>query len=356
MKRSLFFLSIMLGMAHLSASEALPKNDSRGYRPSSDDGQSDRIIATDSTAGGDDFYLFSYFTGDTTEGQQLHYAISRDGLNFTPLFDGKPVMASDTISLSGGIRDPHILKCDDGWYRMVLTDMDMSKGKWSNRGIIMMRSKDLVGWQHHRVHFPERYKGSAPAEANAVWAPQTIYDLAAGKYMVYFSLHSEKDGPYPTDKVFYAYADEDFSTLATEPQPLFDYDGPSIDTDIVRDGNGQYHLFFNTWGDGKTQRKQYVFSDLHDPASWTLRPGHCQPNDLKSEGSTAYPLNDGSWILCYDCFKDHKFQFCKTKDFDTFELVLSTDTDSSFNPKHGSVVKINSHEYKKLMEAFPSTN
>ena len=102
------------------------------------------------------------------------------------------MISSDTIALSGGMRDPHLLRSKDGWFYLVLTDMDMSKGKWSNRGIIMLRSRDLVHWEHHCVYFPARYPGKPYAQANAVWAPQTIYDPSAGKLMVYFSLHSEK--------------------------------------------------------------------------------------------------------------------------------------------------------------------
>lgn len=298
----------------------------------------------------DQYYLFAYFSDDTTEGQQVKYAVSADGLNFKPLNGGRPVIAADSVSVSGGVRDPHILKCDDGIYRMTLTDMDISKGKWTSRGIVMLTSSDLIHWSHSTVHFPERYAGKDPSSANAVWAPQTIYDPSEGKYMVYFSLHSEKDGPYPVDKVFFAYANEDFTDLATDPMPLFDFDGPSIDTDIVQDEKGQYHLFFNTWGSGGTMRRQYIFTDLHDSGNWQLHPGHCQPNKMNSEGSTAYPLHTGGWILCYDCFRDRKFQFCKTSDFQTFELVRTTDTSDAFNPKHGSVVRISGSEYESLAQ------
>lgn len=61
-------------------------------------------------------YLFAYFTNNTTEGQQVCYAISKNGLDFTPLNGGQPVLASDTIALSGGVRDPHLLRTDDGWF------------------------------------------------------------------------------------------------------------------------------------------------------------------------------------------------------------------------------------------------
>ena len=299
-------------------------------------------------------YLFAYFINNTTEGQQTCFAVSDNGLDFTPLNDGKPVVSSDTISRSGGIRDPHILRTDDGWFLMVLTDMDWQRGKWSNRGIVMMRSRDLVNWEHHTVHFPERYAGKNPAKANAVWAPQTIYDPTAGKYMVYFSLHFEADGPYPQDRVYYAYANEDFSDLETEPQVLFNYPDPTIDTDIVRDEEGVYHLFFNTWNESGLNRRQYIFTDLHDQSKWTLVPGQMQPNDIGSEGSTAYPLIEGGWVLSYDCHYAGIYQFCSIEDWRNFTLLRSTKTTGNFTPRHGSVIQISDAEYDKLLKAYPS--
>ena len=299
-------------------------------------------------------YLFSYFLNNTTEGQQICYAVSDNGIDFVPLNSGKPVIGSDTISVSGGVRDPHLLRADDGWIYQVATDMDMSKGKWTCRGIVMMRSKDLIHWEHHTVHFPERYKGKPYAEADAVWAPQTIYDPEAGKYMVYFSLHSEEDGPYPKDAVYYAYANEDFSDLEGDPHPLFVYPDPTIDTDIVRDGHGLYHLFFNTWGGPKgLLRRQYVFTDLHQPDTWTLLDDDMQPSlpgkdRIKSEGSTAYQLANGGWILSYDCYADGVYHFCKTDDLRHFELVKETPMTGVFTPRHGSVLQITDAEYKRI--------
>ncbi len=298
-------------------------------------------------------YLFAYFNSDKTEGQQVCYAISDDGINFAPINNGLPVISSDTISISGGVRDPHLLRGNDGWIYQVLTDMDMSKGKWTNRGIIMLRSRDFINWEHHRVHFPERFSGKPYALANAVWAPQTIYDPTAGKYMVYFSLHSEKDGPYPRDAVFYAYANADFSDLEDDPRPLFSYPDPTIDTDIVKDDQGVYHLFFNTWG-GKDglQRRQYIFTDLHDQSTWELIPGHMQPTPLASEGSSAYRLADGSWILSYDCFRDKVYQFCKSDNLIDFTLVNEFATGSNFTPKHGSIIQITHDEYLNIIRKF----
>lgn len=298
-------------------------------------------------------YLFVYFTSNSTEGQQVCYAVSDNGLDFTPLNGGSPVLASDSISVSGGVRDPHILRGDDGWFRMVLTDMDWQKGKWSNRGIVMLRSRDLIHWEHRAVHFPARYAGRDAAKADAVWAPQTIYDPEVDKYMVYFSLHSPKEGLYPTDAVYYAYANESFTDLiGNEPLRLFTFNGPTIDTDIVRDEKGRYHVFFNTWGGGSTGRRQFVAGSLHSPEQWKLLPGLMQPEGMKmkSEGSSAYPLNDGSgWVLAYDCFANGVFHFCTSTNLEHFTLARATKTTGSFTPRHGSVISLTEGEYQQLI-------
>lgn len=301
----------------------------------------------------EEYYLFAYFSDNTTRGQQVCYAVSENGYDFSPLNGGLPVISADSISVSGGVRDPHLYRGEDGWIYMVLTDMDWAKGKRSNRGIVMMKSRNLMDWTHARVHFPTRYKDTVFADVNAVWAPQTIYDPETGKLLVYFSLHSEKSGPFPKDAVYYTPANDSFDNLADTPTLLFDYPFPTIDTDIVRDDKGTYHLFFNTWG-GKEglQRRQYVFEDLHAPQTWRLIPGHMQPNGLASEGSTAYRLRDGTWILSYDCFRDGVYQFCKTDNLINLTLVAETKTTGTFTPRHGSVISITGQEYRNLLHRY----
>lgn len=164
-------------------------------------------------------YLFVYFTGNAPEKEQICYAVSDDGFNYTPLNDGQPIIGSDTIARSKGVRDPHILRGADGWFRMTVTDMRCRLGWSSNRGVVLMRSRDLVHWEHHTVHFPERFAGTHFANVTRVWAPQTFYDEKAGKYMVYFSLLTE-DGTIPYDRVYWCYANDDFSALEGEPQIL----------------------------------------------------------------------------------------------------------------------------------------
>ena len=175
-------------------------------------------------------YLFTYFTGNSMDGEQIRFALSNDGYNFKALNDNRPVLDSKIISSTGGVRDPHILRGADGeTFYMVVTDMVSGNGWDSNRAMVLLKSRDLVNWDHSVVNIQKRY----PNQGNLkrVWAPQTIYDNEAGKYMIYWSMQ-HGNGP---DIIYYAYANDDFTDLEGDYKPLFiPADKKScIDGDIV---------------------------------------------------------------------------------------------------------------------------
>ena len=299
-------------------------------------------------------YLFTYFTGNAPEQEQICYAISEDGWNYTPLNNGQPIIASQDIARTGCVRDPHILRGKCGWFYMVVTDMKSSLGWSSNRGMVLMRSKDLVNWEHHTVHFPERFKGTMFEHVTRVWAPQTIYDKRTGKYIVYFSILTD-DGSCPYDRVYWAYANKDFSDLEGTPHLLFDMKSASIDTDIVRDDDGLLHIFFKTEGRREKGIKQFIAKDFYDGSTWELQPGWCQDTNKAVEGSGVFRLHDGNWVLMYDCYTSGHYQFCKSTDgLRTFHRVQDTKTEGNFTPRHGTVIAITDKELMRLLKAFPN--
>lgn len=299
-------------------------------------------------------YLFTYFTGNAPQEEQICYAISTDGFNYTPLNDGKPVIGSDSIARKKGVRDPHILRGEDGCFYMVVTDMRCTEGWSSNRGIVLMRSKDMVSWTHSAVHFPERYSGTMFEHVTRVWAPQTIYDKDAKKYMVYFSILTD-DGSCPYDKVYWAYANDDFTDLEGTPQVLFDYGNSSIDTDIVQDEEGVYHIFFKTEGEKKKGIRQYLAKDLHNADEWELLSGNFEDTNEQVEGSGVFQRIEGDWVLMYDCYINGHYQFCTSDDLKSFKRKQDTATEGAFTPRHGTVIAITQAELERLEEAFPNT-
>ena len=307
-------------------------------------------------------YLFVYFEGggDAMMQEQLRFAVSRDARHWEALNGNRPIMMADTISNSGGIRDPHILRGEDGYYYIVATDMLVAKNGWrENPGIVLMRSADLIHWTHSAIHLAHDWP--AFADAYWVWAPQVIYDRDAKAYMIYFTLQRTGDGR-STLITYYAHANDDFTKFKSEPKPLFAAKYGSIDNDIIYH-DGTYHLFYK--GNTKDERghefkngiQQASSKSLHGP--WTEDFVYLDvyaDTHTGVEGSSVFKLNDSDqYVLMYDVYGSGRYEYQTSTD-----LVNFTDQPLSFTkdfyPRHGSVISITESEIHRLKEAFGAMN
>ena len=308
-----------------------------------------------------DSYLFVYFPSNDDE--NLYYAISRDGFNYTPLNGGKMVMASDTVAVKKGIRDPHILRGEDGKFYMVATDMQSREGWSSNRGIVMYTSDDLVNWKHSTVHFPDRF----PEWKNVtrVWAPEVIWDPdyvnangKKGRYLVYFSLLTD-DGKCEYDKIYYCYANDDFTDLMTDPVFFYDRGSATIDGDIAYDKRtGKYHMIYKNEGTGgicQVEATRLTAEPGAEPGSqWSKPSATLQQTDVPVEGGGIFRLiGKDEWVMMYDCYMNKYYQFCTTDDLENFKLKAQTETKGAFTPRHGTVIPLKKVETERLLKAFP---
>ena len=287
-------------------------------------------------------YLFAYFTGNRIEEESIHFAISRDGYTFRALNGNKPVLDSRVISSTGGVRDPHILRAEDGHtFYMVATDMVSGNGWSSNRAMVVLKSTDLIHWTHSVINIQKRYAGQE--RLRRVWAPQTIYDREAGKYMIYWSMLYEGG----TDIIYYAYANDDFTDLEGEPRPLFlPADKKScIDGDIVFK-DGVYHLFYKTEGHGngiKTATTRSLTS-----GHWTEYPDYKQQTKDAVEGAGTFKLiGQEKYILMYDVYMKGAYQFTETTDLQHFQVVDHA-VSMDFHPRHGTVIPVTRDELLRL--------
>ena len=297
-------------------------------------------------------YLFTYFNSNAPEDEQICYAISDDGYNYTPLNHGAPVITSDTIALTQCVRDPHILRCEDGkTFYMVATDMRSSLGWSSNRGMVLLKSTDLIHWEHSTVNFPTRYT-KAWKNVIRVWAPETIYDHKAKKYMVFYSLRTSEPGSF--DKIYYQYANKDFTDLEGEPRWLFDAGNATIDGDIVyNDADQMYHLFYKQ--ESGRGIYQAVAKNLTD--KWQMLDGNVEQTKESVEGVGVCKAIDGkSWIIMYDCYGNGHYQFCRSEDLKTFQFVQNTETKGKFTPRHGTIIPITRAEKERLLHEFGNFN
>ena len=310
-------------------------------------------------------YLFVYFPSNDNE--NIYYALSGDGYNYTPLNGGKRVVAADSCTVMGGLRDPHILRGEDGCFYMAVTDMRSTLGWNSNRGLVLMRSRDLINWTHATVHFPTRYKGTMWAKVTRVWAPQTIWDPdyenaddTRGRYMVYFSLVTS-DSSIPYDKVYYCYVNDDFTDFIGEPRYFYDRGAATIDMDIVyNESDGLYHAIFKndvTSGIAQvTARRLTPEEGQKDGSQWSEPSGNLQQTTVAVEGGGLFKLiNQDKWILMYDCYSSGYYQFCSSPDLQNFTFEKNTKTSGAFTPRHGTVIPLTQAETDALLSTFPAT-
>jgi len=303
-------------------------------------------------------YLFAYFegSGPRQSDEQIRFGASADAINWFALNNNQPIIASEKISGTGGIRDPHILRGEDEKnFYMVATDMNTAKNGWAhNPGIVMLQSGDLINWKHSFIDLEKSYPVKF-ANIQWVWAPQTIYDPAADKYLVYFTVKYRDDLKLD----FYAaYANKDFSGFESEPKLMFSPKYGAIDGDIIYK-DGTYHFFFkgNTKDENGKETKngirQATGKTLQDP--WTENFNYLDAYSDKKivvEGSSIFKLNQSdSYVLMYDLYTNHRYEFQRSKDLYQFTPTPESFT-KNFYPRHGSVIGITVEEAKRLNEKW----
>ena len=300
-------------------------------------------------------YLFAYFegTGEAKQREQLRFALSNDGVNWRALNGNRPVISSDTISESGGIRDPHILRGADGRFYIVATDMNVERNGWKeNPGIVLMSSDDLINWKHAKINLARDYPKHF-GDAYWVWAPQTIYDRKAKKYMIYFTLQRNDRKSLIT---YYAYANKDFTGFESEPRQLFSAKYGSIDNDII-EKDGTYHLFYkgntkdNNGKEIKNGIQQAVSQKLKGKWKEDFRYVDAYAGKTAVEGSSVFKLNGkDEYVLMYDMYTTGRYEYQTSTDLYNFSAPRSFTKD--FFPRHGSVISLTHDELQRLQEKW----
>ena len=301
-----------------------------------------------------DGYLFAYFegTGKAREQEQIRFAVSENAVNWFALNQNQPVLRSELISHTGGVRDPHILRGEDGKsFYMVATDMFTHRNGWDNNpGIVMLKSDNLLDWKHSIIDleklYPKKFKN-----VKWVWAPQTIYDPKVKKYLVYFTVRFHNDEKLD----FYcAYGNKDFSAFEKEPKLMFRAKYGAIDGDIIYK-DGLYHFFFK--GNTKDANGKEVKNGILKAVSKSLQGPWKEEFEyldayaakgVSVEGSSVFKLNNSDeYFLMYDLYRDKRFEFQRSTDLKKFSAGPESFT-KNFAPRHGSVISITRDEARRL--------
>lgn len=307
-------------------------------------------------------YLFAYFRNDakSTNGENIFYAVSKDGYNYESLNGGVPVASASQGT--GHSRDPYIMKAQDGAeykYYMVATDANTTNN-YNNTGLHTWGSNDLITWDElANPQFATDKGGGSKTITNMCWAPEAIWDPVAEKYMVYFSSNEADSAANESSKIWYSYT-SDFKNF-DEKQLLFDPGYGVIDADITPYKNGYVMMYKKeAKSDPGAKKVWYTFKTGKSPSNSDGEYDAANAKIFESvsttqaEGPEVFPISGtSSYGVLVDYFSDGGFGFSYTSDFESYSKISADNCSiNHLKPSHGCIIPISDMEYYNLSQAF----
>lgn len=287
-------------------------------------------------------WLFSYFTTDSRDG--LHLAYSYDGLQWTPLNNGKSYL-TPTVGKDKLMRDPSICQGPDGTFHMVWTS------SWTDRIIGYASSRDLIHWSAQKsipvmMHEPT---------AHNCWAPELYYDAPTRTFYIIWATtipgrHKEvatSESEKGLNHRMYAVTTRDFQTFS-DTRLFFNPDFSVIDAAIVKDPRKKDLIMVV-----KNENSQPAEKNLRITRTKRITDGF--PTEVSApitgndwvEGPS--PLFVGDYLYVYfDKYRKHEYGAVRSKDGQTWEDVSSM---ISFpkGTRHGTAFPVDPKVLDKLL-------
>jgi len=313
----------------------------------------DRLVMEEYT-----MYLLTYFGGEELKTDHeptyatVHFALSRDGLHWTPLNGNKTIVAATikgqdnpaygqdrpNVSLA---RDPVVYREQDGSFRL------LSSHSWNNFDIYVWDKGDLTSFTGERIL---KVRGSGNA-----WAPEVVYDAVKemnliistdpnngencgwGCYTTDFTqadieeigqwdipmMYNTKNGRGYIDCSVYQYDGKYYMTYSSQYSPprIWISGADSLEADAFTP-IGQVTLDSNPFAEGP-----FIIKD-HTMERW-----YCYYD---------YPLNGGIFGCSY------------TDDLDSgiWTQLETTAYSMPYGVRHGNAISITEGEAQKLIDAY----
>ncbi|MDI1460983.1 glycoside hydrolase family 43 protein [Catellatospora sp. KI3] len=289
----------------------------------------------------DTAYVMAYFTESPSfQGADygLHLAVSRDGLNWTPLNQNNPVVTPTAGQL--GLRDPYIFRRQNGTFGVLATDLKGTNFGHNSQYLHMWDSTDLTsftGYRRLRMHTLNTH----------TWAPTVFWDAARGQYGIVYSA----DNPGAVFMVNYT---SDFQTVSA-PQVYFSPGFGVLDADIVVDGATTY-MYYKNLADGNIYGARSATGAPNSYTTYTsgLRQGNAM------EAPLLHRANDGGWRLWGDSFSPVNADYYAWSSTNiagnSWTLLNQRDYTAPLNAKHGSMLGITDAEYNGLIARWGTPN
>lgn len=302
-------------------------------------------------------YLFVHFKEKSTpDGEQVYFALSRDGFNWEAVNGGAPVLWS--VKGDCGVRDFTVKRVKGGKFVILATDLSLAYGMdgkyhedWgeiSTHGshqLVLWESYDLVHWAKQRMIT------LGGDELGCRWAPDIVYDKAKGDYILHWSSPDRANGF--GDKAIYYSRTADFETFS-EPQLLYRKEDSGVIDSCIVEEKGVYYMFIKS--ENKPKHIILLKSDSPTGKYERVTAFDKEMNALKPmvyEAPTAFKLSDGRWCLMLDYYGVRgKGQGYVPFVCDDISTGVFTRSDSEFSfPygfKHGTVLEITEAEYERI--------
>ena len=307
-------------------------------------------------------YLFVHFREATSpEGEQVHFAVSRDGFHWEALNGGKPVLWA--YYGDKGVRDMTIVRDKrTGRFHIFATDLSLSFGmrgryqhSWhkacteGSRHLGHWASDDLIRWSE------EDMVPIGDSGCGCVWAPDVIYDKAQDDYVLHFS-SCHRENNYGPMGIYYVRT-RDFVRF-TPPKCLYrkpEGMGGCIDSAMYEE-DGVYYLFVKS---DKAPNRVMLLKGDSVTGPFTPMPAFDQSMLAVQEGvyeaPTAVRLDDGRWALFIDYYgvqgagQGYVPFIC-----DDLSAGIFTRSDAHFSfPygfKHGTILTVTEEECDRMLK------
>ena len=320
-------------------------------------------------------YLFVHFTGteENESDEQVYFSVSRDSIAWKDLRP-RPILRSGIGDK--GARDPFIIRAPEGdHFYIIATDLSIhQRGGWSNSGwqssstsMLVWESADLVRWSEPRL---ADLAGGIPGAGN-LWAPEAIYDEAAGDYFVFWATYTKASG----QNDMYCARTRDFRSF-TKPTLWMKEAGGVIDASVIRAGDLYYRA-------SRAARGIRIDRCISLTGEWealgTLQGIFAGAWDCGAvEGPALFLYNKGDWLNGRPTWGLFVDQYKKRAGYKAFRTTDISDMSQNswfaaegvdFGPqgaksslpgrgpkRHGSILPITSAEYDRLAASFQRSN
>jgi arabinoxylan arabinofuranohydrolase len=310
------------------------------------------LLAGSAVLAVDGGYLFVTFKGEQTPmSEQIYFAVSHDGRNWSALNNSQPVLVS-TVG-EKGVRDPYLVRAHDGKrFYLIATDLSIHRnGDWgraqtaASKSLVIWDSTDLVHWSAPRL------LKVAADDAGCAWAPEAVYDESKDAYLTFWASKTGSDN-FNKQRIWAAWT-KDFVTFG-KPFVYIDKPWHVIDTDIVRE-NGKYYRF--------SKDEEYKSITMETSTNllgpWSEAPNFSLAKMQGYEGPECYqikPAADGksaTWCLILDHYRTGAgYTPFVTDDLAGGQFKPGEGFVFPFKFRHGCSLPVSAEEFARLEKAF----